>query len=257
MTTTAATARADAPTIAEAEYAALLESLSTLAPSAWSAPTDCPGWTVREMVAHVVGAAEEAVRPLVMLRHFAVALPSARRSPIVDALNDQQIRDRRGQEPEELVSELRELAPRATRARSRLPSLLRSLPLPDPGALAGDTLTYLNDVIYTRDVWMHRIDIARATSTPMVESPSEPEVVAQIMRDLSRAWDSPALTLVLTGRVPGTWQIGRGDPGREVVTVDAVALCRTLAGRSDETDLQHDGRDAGLLARLRSSRVLF
>lgn len=216
-----------------------------------------PRWTVRQMVAHGVGAAEEAVRPVVMLRHCAVALPSARRRPMVDALNDQQIRDRRGHEPEELVSELRELAPRATRARRRMPSLLRSLPLPDPGAPAGDTLGYLIDVIYTRDVWMHRVDIARATSTRMVESPSEPEVVAQIMRDLSRAWESPALTLALTGRVPGTWHIGRGDPGEKVVTVDAVALCRTLAGRSDETDLQHDVDDAGLSARLRSSPVLF
>ena len=125
------------------------------------------------------------------------------------------------------------------------------------GALPGDKLAHLLDVIYPRDVWMHRIDIARATGCELVRSHAEPAIVAQVVRDLARAWRDPAFTLTLTGRVEGSWQVGTGEGGEGEVSVDAVALCRLLAGRSDETAPAYDGPAPDLVARLRSSRVLF
>ena len=41
-----------------ARFVALVESLE---PEHWAMPTDCPGWDVRAMVAHVVGAMEGQV----------------------------------------------------------------------------------------------------------------------------------------------------------------------------------------------------
>lgn len=46
---------------ADAEYAALVETVRGFEPEDWSLPTDCEGWTVRDMVAHLTGAAHGAV----------------------------------------------------------------------------------------------------------------------------------------------------------------------------------------------------
>ena len=252
------TTRQDAVAQGEAEYAALLAMLHTLAPADWSRPTDCPAWTVREVVAHVNGAAEEAVRRRVQLRHLLVTQTRDRKRPTVDSLSAQQVADRTGHTPAELVAELQRLGRVAPRGRSATPGLLRARPMPaDSGCLPGDTMGYLVDVIYNRDVWMHRIDIARATGCPLVASDAEPAIVAQVARDLSRGWAGTPFTLTLTGRVQGSWRIGDGDGDAGEVTVDTVALCRLLAGRSDETQPTYHGTEAGPVEALRHSRVLF
>jgi hypothetical protein len=137
-----------------------------------------------------------------------------------------------------------------------MPGVIRHRRLPDPAAQHGDDLGYLLDVIYTRDIWMHRIDLSRATALPMPRSDGENVVVEQIVRDLQRGWSGPAFTLELTGRVPGRWAIG--DPGHATATIteDGVALCRLLAGRSDETLLGPD-TSGSIRAQLRHHRILF
>jgi len=253
------TTRGDAPALATAEYEALLSTLRDLPGSAWEAPTDCEGWTVWHIVAHVVGAAEEAARPAVLVRHTVGALGRHRTGVLVDALNAQQIADRRGRTPRDLVDELARLAPAAVRGRHRLPAAVRRLPLPAAaGCQPGDTLGYLYDVIYTRDIWLHRVDIARATGTPMPPSDAEAAVLEQVVRDLARSWRGPGFTLALSGRVSGLWPIGDARPGAPVITLDAVALCRSLSGRGDEGWPATAGPGAsGVLEDLRRARVAF
>lgn len=249
----------------EQEYAALLAMLRPLSADDWTRPTECPGWSVRDMVAHVTGAAEEAVRPTVQARHMAVARTRDRRLAVVDSLSAQQIAARAGHGPAELLAELGRLASRAPRKRAAVPKLVRRTKLPaGVGApQPGDTMAYLLDVIFTRDVWMHRIDIARATGCAMPESEAEPAVVAQIVRDLSRVWAGTPFTLTLTGRVPGTWAVGGDGAGAGrggTVSVDTVALCRLLSGRTDETQPAYEGPGgpgAGVPEQLRGVRVLF
>lgn len=242
----------------EAEYAALLTMLRTLAPADWSQPTECPEWTVRDMVAHINGAAEEAVRRRVQLRHLLVARTRDRTHSSTDSLSAQQIADRKGRTPAELVAELAELAATAPRGRAATPRFVRALPLPkDAGALPGDKIGYLVDVIYQRDVWMHRIDIARATGCELVASDAEREIVAGVARDLSRGWTGVPFTLTLTGRMVGSWRIGLGDRDGGEVSVDTVAMCRLLAGRSDETRPVFQGSEPGTVEDLLRSRVLF
>jgi uncharacterized protein (TIGR03083 family) len=264
MTSTPMTTRADAPALAAEEYAALLATARTLEPGAWSAPTDCAGWTVRDIVAHVTGAAEEAARLPVLLRHYVRALTHERQREVIDSVNDQQLADRAGDPPAQLIEELERLAPLAVRGRQRVPALLRRVRMPAAaGALPGDTLGYLLDVIYTRDLWMHRVDITRATGTTMSETAGEPMVVGQVVRDLSRAWTGEPFMLTLTGRVTGTWAIGGGpDPSaasgsRPEVSVDCVCLCRRLSGRSDELPASHEEPAGPVVERLRGTRVLF
>src|SRR5262249_61529912 len=57
--------------------------------------------------------------------------------------------------------------PKAARARRRAPGFIRRRAMPDLQSVGGReeawTLGFLIDVILTRDPWMHRADIARAT----------------------------------------------------------------------------------------------
>lgn len=121
MSTVAMTPRAAAGAQSMQEYAALLASLRALPSSAWSAPTDCTGWTVRDIVAHVVGAAEDSARPWVQARHYLPALVRDRNRLLVDKVNDAQLADRRTATPDELMAELESLAPKAARGVSGCP----------------------------------------------------------------------------------------------------------------------------------------
>jgi uncharacterized protein (TIGR03083 family) len=243
---------------AAAEYDALLAMVDAFAASDWERPTDCTEWKVRDMVAHVAGAAEEACRLPVMLRHQAAAVRGLRRSDgsIVDLLCRAQIADRGGFSDLELAADLHRWAAGAPDGRRRQPRLLRRVPMPAfTGLRPGTTLAHLLDVIYVRDVWLHRVDLHRATGVELPTSSAEAEVVAQVVRDLDLEWDGPAFVLELTGRGAGRWQVGSGAP-EAVVTEDAVALMRLLSGRSDECALATDG-DRATADRLRAARVIF
>ena len=55
----------------------------------------------------------------------------------------------------------------AAKGRRRIPGFVRRMRLPEPQVVNGVpetwSLGYLTDVILTRDPWMHRLDLARAT----------------------------------------------------------------------------------------------
>lgn len=244
--------RAAAAAAARAEYRALLDMLTGLRPHNWAQPTECAPWAVRELAAHIAGAAEESVRLRVQLRHLRTA--RRRGGVFIDALNAQQIADRADRTPGEILAELAELGRRAPGTRARTPWFIRNRALPaGAGGLPGDTMGYLLDVIYTRDIWMHRIDIARATGCELPTSPAEHTIIGLVMADLQRAWTGPACRLRLRGRTDGSWDLG-ADPAlpRTEFTLDAIAICRLLSGRSDET-----GLDSTIAEAIRHARVLF
>lgn len=243
---------------AASEYDALVSMVDVFSPADWDRPTDCTEWRVRDMVAHVAGAAEEACRLPVLLRHQAAALTGLRRGdgPVVDLLCAAQIKDRAGLSDTELAADLRRWAAGAPDGRRRQPGLLRRVPLPAfAGLRRGTRLSYLLDVVYVRDVWLHRVDLHRATGVDLPTTSAEGEVVAQVVRDLDLEWDGPAFVLELSGRGAGTWTVGEGDPVA-AVTEDSVALMRLLSGRSDECALATDG-DPAAPDRLRAARVVF
>jgi uncharacterized protein (TIGR03083 family) len=244
--------------LAVAEYDALLAMVAAFDAVDWTRPTDCTGWRVREMVAHLAGAAEEACRLPVLLRHQLGAVNGLRRGEgaVVDLLCRAQIADRAAMSDAEVAADLHRWAGGAPAGRRRQPGLLRRVPVPRfAGMRAGATMAYLLDVIYLRDIWLHRVDLHRATGVELPTSRAEPEVVAQVVRDLDLEWTDPAFTLHLTGRGGGRWTVGAGEPVA-TVTEDSVALMRLLSGRSDECALATDG-DPAAADRLRTARVVF
>jgi hypothetical protein len=112
---------------------------------------------------------------------------------------------------------------------------------------------YLFDVIYIRDMWMHRIDITRAAGRPFAGDATDGEVVGRVIRDLGRRWHGPAVQLELPGH--GSWLLGDGKPST-LVTTDAIEYCRLLSGRSTAPAYDLTG-DESVRQLLDAARIAF
>jgi uncharacterized protein (TIGR03083 family) len=237
----ARTSRNDAPlthadwmTAARTEYGRLDQLLAELTEDEWLLPTDCAGWTVHDIVAHLIGAAESTARQ----REAARQAWRGRSMPgqtLVDRMNALQVSERAQVPGPRLRADLADAGARGVRARSRLPGPMRRIPVPFGQPLGTRPLGYLTDRIYTRDAWMHRIDLARATGRPLRLSPDHD---GRLVTDLVAEWATThgqPYRLNLTGLAGGSWQRGGSNIALEL---DAVELARTLAGRrSPEHDL--------------------
>jgi hypothetical protein len=74
------------------------------------------------------------------------------------------------------------------------------------------SIGYLLDIIYNRDLWMHRMDLARATGQPFQAGGRDRHIIEHAVRDLAQTWPAAPVTLELTGPAGGTWLIGSGEP---------------------------------------------
>jgi uncharacterized protein (TIGR03083 family) len=247
-----------------AQFDAMLRLLEGLPPDSWNLPTDCAAWSVRDLVAHIVGNTEGSVSPARMVRDIAVSLGRHPRMGRLDALNQVQVEDRSNCSGAQLTRRLAYLRSQRLRLRTRLPKIVRRLPLPPGFSLpAGQRqVGYALDVIYIRDLWMHRVDICVATGRDLVLGEHDHEVVRQVIADLARTWDGPAVILELTGPAGGRWQLG-STPDRQPSTAtvataraDTVDYLRCLSGRNDTPQLTIEG-DETIRRALHAARVIF
>src|SRR6266511_914114 len=206
--------------VATAELEASIALLADLDDRDWARPTDCAGWTVHDLTAHLVGQYQGLAKLSVFLRRHRRA---HRRYPALsrlDADNRQQIDDLGGRSGRELVAMLAAIGPKAIRARRRVPALLRRQRIgrmyPD------DRLGYVLDVLGLRDLWMHRVDLARATGRPLALGAHDRVVVAPVA----------------------------------TVRADTVDYLRALSGRNDHPDLEVNG-DHTAAAAVATARVVF
>lgn len=211
------------------EYRRLGALLAELPDEEWRRPTDCTEWDVREMVAHLVGAAEAggSIRELVHQARLGRRLRPG--EPGVDGMNAVQVQERADADPARLRADLAGAGARGVRRRSRLPGALRALPVPFGPPLGTRPLGYLMDRIYTRDAWLHRVDIARATGRSLeLTADHDGRIVADVVSEWARDHRQP-FRLTLTGPAGGSWSAGSGG---EEITLDAVEFCRVLSGRA-------------------------
>ena len=214
--------------LAATEYERVVGHLERLAPAQWVAPTEYPGWDVRAMAGHMLGMVQMVATMREMLRQQLAATRRAKRDggPLVDAMTALQVEKNAHLSTDAVVEEFRRLAPKAVRGRRRAPGLMRRQPVAE-----GDewwTLGYLFDVILTRDPFLHRVDITRATGSDMVVTAEhEGAIVADVVAEWAGRHGA-SYDLELTGPAGGHWRRGGG----ERITMDALEFCRALSGRA-------------------------
>jgi uncharacterized protein (TIGR03083 family) len=230
--------RAEVEGLARTEYARVADQLRSLTGDDWSKPTDCPLWDVRATAGHSAGMLATFTGYRTVMREMTTAAKVAKRTgkPMIDALTAKQVADHAELSTSDLIDKIGRVGPQAARWRATRPALFRRMPMTEEvgGVKERWRLGYLLDVILTRDPWMHRIDVARATDRELELTPDhDGRIVADVVREWARRHHTP-FTLALTGPAGGTYVSGVDG---EHLTIDAIEFCRTLSGRATGTGL--------------------
>jgi uncharacterized protein (TIGR03083 family) len=222
--------------LASTEYQRCVELFRSLAPGDWSRPTDCPDWDVRAMAGHMLGMLEMAASIRENVRQQRASMRAG--GDPLEALTALQVRERRTWTPAEIVERFALRAPKAVAGRRRVPAFLRGRRLPGNQRVNGAdepwTVGYLSDIILTRDPWMHRIDISRATGRPLhLTADHDGVIVADVVAEWA-ARHGKDFTLTLDGPAGGTWTVGANGPALKFETIE---FCRCLSGRPGSVSL--------------------
>jgi uncharacterized protein (TIGR03083 family) len=223
--------RREAAVLAVAETARMAQMLRSLEPNDWLRPTECPGWDVRAMAGHVLGMVQTFSSVRAMARDMVAGGKAAGDRPLVDGLTDVQVSRNGGATTDQVIEMLEAEGPVQAQWRASR-RLMRRIPLKQ--ALRSGTETwrfgYLVDTILTRDTWMHRVDIARATGKPLVLTPEhDGRLVADVVAEWARRHGRP-FDLHLSGPAGGHFSAGRDG---EQIDINAVEFCRILSGRGE------------------------
>jgi uncharacterized protein (TIGR03083 family) len=222
----------EAMAVAETEDARLLDAVARLTPTDWSRPTDCPAWDVKAVLTHTLGMLERNADPGEAMRQNGAAAERTQATGEfwLDALTALQVEEHAHLEPAEVTKALKAAAPAALAGRAGAPAEIRASAFnPGPPFDEEWTFGYLLDIIHTRDTWMHRVDIARATGANVVlTADHDRRLVADVVAEWARR-HGQAFTLVLDGPAGATFVTGDGGPRLEL---DAIDFCRVVSGRA-------------------------
>lgn len=238
VTTIPAIEHREAMQLQEIELQRALELLRTLDPHQWSTQTNCPDWDVRRMWLHVLGACEAGASMRENLHQMRLGRKHCKdfSVPLEAGLSAVQVAEREDLTPDQLIKGLEQIAPKTVKGRRRTPRPARAIKMAiDAPVVEKWSLGYLIDIIYLRDMWMHRIDTAHATGADLVlTAEHDGRIVADVVAEWARRHGQP-FSLELTGPAGGTFTAGGGDDDRTVM--DAVEFCSLLAGRGEATGL--------------------
>jgi uncharacterized protein (TIGR03083 family) len=221
------------------DFTGLLEQLT---PEEWAAVTPCDPWTVKDVVAHLVGWAEALCSPREMTAQARAALARRRRfANLLDAQNDAQVEAARSQTPDEVLDRLRVAVPRAAKLRRRLGTPLHYVPAYAKFLGGSFNLGYLLTSIFPRDLLVHTIDVADATGRDAPIGDAGARVAQDMLKDWARRTGADA-TIEMTGAGGGTYVAG--DGGRATITGSTAAIVHRLAGREPSTTITTAGDTA-------------
>jgi uncharacterized protein (TIGR03083 family) len=213
-------------------FSRLLVLLASLHADDWSKPTACTAWDVKDMVAHQAGGYLSGVSLGEMLRQYS-RIPKRGQLP-EDAINELQVSERKKMTPAELIAELKQVGAKAIHNWAYGFNAIKWIATPHPvGGFM--SIRYLMWVTHSRDTWMHRLDICRATNRPFEQTREhDGRIVELVVRDvaqkLRKRLNGKAITLTLTGIAGGEWQIGDGESASSL-EMDALDFNIFISGR--------------------------
>jgi uncharacterized protein (TIGR03083 family) len=193
-----------------------LALLDDLPADAWDAPTGCPGWAVRDVVAHLAALESE----LAGTGLGGPDLPDVGGGELEAAYTEAGVRQRDGLLPSELVAELREAVAARRKALATLPADPQAPAERTPGGIGWThELTLRNRMI---DVFLHEQDIRVAVGAPGGYDGRAGALVVgvfllalpYVLAKKVKAEPGTVLVLELTGAVTRTASIEVGEDGR-------------------------------------------
>lgn len=194
-------------------FSRLLTLLESLNADDWSKPTACTAWDVHDMVAHQAGGYLSGGSLSEMLRQYG-RIPKQGQLP-EDAINELQVGERKHMTPQNLIDELKQVGTKAIHNWAYEFNAIKWIATPHPvGGFM--SIRHLMWIIHSRDTWMHRLDICRATNRTFEQTREhDGRIVELVIRDvagkLRKRLNGKAITLTLTGIAGGKWQIGNGE----------------------------------------------
>jgi uncharacterized protein (TIGR03083 family) len=224
--------------LAETEYKRFADVLGQLQPEDWAKQTVNDDWNVKQLTAHVLGFAEGNASFRVFVKAMRAGKKRAQEKGydhFVHGMNEVQVEEREHFTPAELMSRWSTMWPKALKGRRRFPPFLRWVPM-DFGPVIGKKPagSYMMDVVFTRDTWMHRIDICRAVGIePVLTAEHDGRLIEDMVAEWTKLYDL-SVTLHLEGPAGGTFVSGNGD---DELTIDAVEWIWILSGRGTGTGL--------------------
>jgi uncharacterized protein (TIGR03083 family) len=224
--------------LAEAEYRRYTEMLGQLRPEDWAVRTVNTDWNVKQLTQHVLGFAESNAS----FRVFVKAMRAGKKRAsvkdydhFIHGVNEVQVEEREHLATDELVAQWKATWPKALKGRRHFPPFMRPIPL-DFGPVIGKKPmgSYLMDVVFTRDTWMHRIDTCRAVGlAPVLTLEHDGRLIEDMVAEWTKLYDL-SIRLHLEGPAGGTYIRGTGD---EELTMDAVEWIWILSGRGSGSGL--------------------
>ena len=223
----------EAHSLMQTAFERLMMLIESLEPEDWNKPTACTEWNVHDMVAHQAGGYASGTGYGEMLRQY-TSIPKPGQLP-EDAINALQVSERKGKTSNELIAELKSVGPVAMQKWAYQFRLVKPIGMPHPVG-GWISLRHLMWIIHSRDTWMHRLDICRATGRSFEQTPEhDGRIAALVMRDVGKALSKKlggrAISFELSGVAGGGWKFGTGEPAA-TVKMDVLEFNIFASGRA-------------------------
>lgn len=221
-----------------------VEAVVTLQDTDWDRPTGCPGWSVHDVVAHVVGLEDVltgGVEPDVELPDGLAHVTNN-----VSRYTERHVQVRRARRPDELIDELSRVVAR------RREQLAGDLDAMAPSFLGGQQPLGRSIGLRAFDIFVHEQDIRRAVGRPgHLDGPAAAACLRRVLRGLADVLpdrvvaDEATLVLAVRGDQDATLWLDLGvgevldvepvDP-TVAMTFEFADLVPLACGRDDAPD---------------------
>lgn len=213
---------------------AILALAAELDDAEWDLPTDCPGWTVKDVVAHLAHLESQ----LGHTEQNPPAVPGA--TDLVSTYTEAGVAERRDRTPAEVTAELAAAVELRTERLTDLPDDPTAPASVTPGGVPWSWDTLLRNRVV--DMWVHEQDIRRATGRPGGLDSTAAQVVVMTFSFampyvVGKRVKAPASSTVhwdVTGETPLQLAVRVGEDGR-ASAVETFDQPSTLLSMSTET----------------------